>query len=655
MKQKITQNFTQEEKAHGFLFVILVVHRVYRENRDHRENNGVQGIQGIQGPTGPTGNGISSIAKTGTSGLVDTYTITFTNGNTTTFNVTNGNGITSITKTATVGSVDTYTITFTNGTTTTFDVTNGEVTQAQLDEVIEEYNRLLNNTPSASPTPSDTLYINDSADLPLKKFVLEGKTEQFSTTGKQLFNISKVKTQWYNEKGLKNNGDGTLTVSTSSGDSTVTGSSPNNLSDYCPTLQVGDEVYLKATSTGSQKIIYLVGANTTWAFGTKRTITQAMLDSKVYWYASGINTTETISDIMCSTELTDYEPYTGGIPSPSPTYPQEIKNVEGTIQIKKVNKNITKEQFDQKLKIVASGNDRILEVSTYNIAQIVPCKPSTTYVIDGDFTKFVDGNCRVRAFDNYPALGIIDRSTAFANGTSRFTITTDATSHYLFIYDTSDTRNLNVPNMFVCEQQYADTYEEHAEKTYNFPLSEGQKLMQGGRIDGKVKNEWKNVVLDGTENYTVGNTVNNNVGIRLDISEMPTNLDDAIIVISNYFLGQKPSDVIGNGYTGISSLRTSGSHGIYFRVPTSICTNETQFKTFVANLYANGTPVIIEYELATPDETDFTTEQQAVYDEIISDGTYTPVTHYSTNAVLNPDINMSYYRDLPTIINNLEN
>ena len=41
-------------------------------------------------PIGATGNGIASISKTGTSGLVDTYTITFTDGTTTTFTVTNG-------------------------------------------------------------------------------------------------------------------------------------------------------------------------------------------------------------------------------------------------------------------------------------------------------------------------------------------------------------------------------------------------------------------------------------------------------------------------------------------------------------------------------------------------------------------------------------
>ena len=51
---------------------------------------GEQGIQGIQGPIGLTGNGISTITKTSTSGLVDTYTILYTNGDTTTYDITNG-------------------------------------------------------------------------------------------------------------------------------------------------------------------------------------------------------------------------------------------------------------------------------------------------------------------------------------------------------------------------------------------------------------------------------------------------------------------------------------------------------------------------------------------------------------------------------------
>ena len=76
---------------------------------------------------GTKGNGIASIVKTSTSGLVDTYTITYDDGAKETFNVTNGSSIASITKTSTVGLVDTYTITLTDGTTGgTFTVTNGQ-------------------------------------------------------------------------------------------------------------------------------------------------------------------------------------------------------------------------------------------------------------------------------------------------------------------------------------------------------------------------------------------------------------------------------------------------------------------------------------------------------------------------------------------------
>lgn len=99
--------------------------------------NGADGQTGSAGATGATGNGISSIAKGNSEGLIDTYIITFTDGTTTTFAVTNGkdgangsdgaagNGITSIVKGDTVGLVDSYIINFSNGTTFTFTVTNG--------------------------------------------------------------------------------------------------------------------------------------------------------------------------------------------------------------------------------------------------------------------------------------------------------------------------------------------------------------------------------------------------------------------------------------------------------------------------------------------------------------------------------------------------
>ena len=51
---------------------------------------GLKGDKGDKGDTGDTGNGIQSVTKTSTSGLVDTYTILYTDGTTSTFAVTNG-------------------------------------------------------------------------------------------------------------------------------------------------------------------------------------------------------------------------------------------------------------------------------------------------------------------------------------------------------------------------------------------------------------------------------------------------------------------------------------------------------------------------------------------------------------------------------------
>lgn len=114
---------------------------------------GTPGEKGDQGDPGEPGNGIVSIEKTATDGLTDTYTITFADGSTSNFALTNGQdgekgepgapgetgekgekgdtgatgtGISSVQKTGTVGLVDTYTITFTDGRKTTFTVTNGK-------------------------------------------------------------------------------------------------------------------------------------------------------------------------------------------------------------------------------------------------------------------------------------------------------------------------------------------------------------------------------------------------------------------------------------------------------------------------------------------------------------------------------------------------
>ena len=108
-----------------------------------------KGSAGENGDPGSVGNGISKIERTngnGAAGTTDTITITYTNGGTTQFLVyngangkdgndgdpgnpgSNGRGIVSIERTdgnGAAGTTDTYTITYTDNSTTTYQVVNG--------------------------------------------------------------------------------------------------------------------------------------------------------------------------------------------------------------------------------------------------------------------------------------------------------------------------------------------------------------------------------------------------------------------------------------------------------------------------------------------------------------------------------------------------
>ena len=130
---------------------------------------------------------------------------------------------------------------------------------------------------------------------------------EISVGGAQLFDISKVITE---EGVVINNGDGTLTVKTAVDSNGVAAKSPHRLRDYCPDIVSGKTYYLYADSTGSEKVIYFGKSKFMWDFGSSRIITDDDLDSIVYFYASGISTEATVSNIMI-TEVSNapYEQY----------------------------------------------------------------------------------------------------------------------------------------------------------------------------------------------------------------------------------------------------------------------------------------------------------------------------------------------------------
>lgn len=129
-----------------------------------------------------------------------------------------------------------------------------------------------------------------------------------SVVGKNLFDVSNIETI---VTALINNNDGSITVTASSGDSAI--NSRKTLDELTNgLLKVGNTYTLSFISTGSTKSIYLKTSLFGWNSGERHVITQKDLDSIVFFYANGVSTTTTISEIQIElgSTATDYEPYT---------------------------------------------------------------------------------------------------------------------------------------------------------------------------------------------------------------------------------------------------------------------------------------------------------------------------------------------------------
>lgn len=149
--------------------------------------------------------------------------------------------------------------------------------------------------------------------------VLENYKVKISVTKlENIFDISKVQTT----ANITNNGDSLLIAPSSTA---TTATTAQTLSDICPELEVGDNVIANLTITNDAGVynafsqykayIYLTISKRTFVAGTKYTITQDDLNSKIIFYVSPYGSTtptenkSTITNISISKIPTNYEPY----------------------------------------------------------------------------------------------------------------------------------------------------------------------------------------------------------------------------------------------------------------------------------------------------------------------------------------------------------
>ena len=131
--------------------------------------------------------------------------------------------------------------------------------------------------------------------------------------GKNLFDVSKIPTTWNGTTGIKNNGDGTIYLKNTPGDSAV--ATKMKLKDLCPWLKDGKKYLLSYENSTYQdaKQFYLSEIRKYWLVGIPLQMTSEHLESFVYMYPSERpNTEATLSNLQIEEAevATDYEPYT---------------------------------------------------------------------------------------------------------------------------------------------------------------------------------------------------------------------------------------------------------------------------------------------------------------------------------------------------------
>lgn len=262
-------------------------------------------------------------------------------------------------------------------------------------------------------------HITDSDNGKIQDMMIYGKSEQFTTTGK---NLLKIRDGTQTLRGVTVTAkDGVVALK---GTATETGWSILDIDSF-----VLDGRY--TLSSNSTNIVGVVLASKSFKTVIQHNKPATLENEEVSKICFTVTNGETynISNVLVQlekgSEATSYEPYTGGKPSPNPDYPQEIKNVVNPT-VKACGANIMrlndiKEATFSKSGITISIKDGLVKakgtvlenetISTDVTGQIKFLNPLTlqsgkTYIYNPNPVKGAESNGCYLDFTNSRTLGI---------------------------------------------------------------------------------------------------------------------------------------------------------------------------------------------------------------------------------------------------------
>lgn len=335
-----------------------------------------------------------------------------------------------------------------------------------------------------------------------------------------------------------------------------------------------------------------------------------------------------------------WEPYTGGTPSPSPEYPQEIKSTgqDGAISVEVLGKNLI--PFPYPI-LGGAGTQIEREGVKYTVQSDggIRCVGTPTAVgyINLSRIKFSD----VGLTATHPTDGKIVLSGE--------KMAYDPSNHALFIYITSDQLGKPIDTVIYPQIEFgtvATEYEPYKPaQTLIIPTPNGLPgipVSSGGNYTDEKGQQWVADEIDLARGERVkwigeyeltGKESVADFGLRPRVRMVSITIPDAYIDAENHgilkaVMSNKYKQVsfneVGNN---INLIARGQQRNICISIPTDIGIED--FKTDLSNQYASGHPVKVFYKLDTPIRTPLPPETIAAYKAL---RTYSPTTTVANDA-----------------------
>lgn len=167
----------------------------------------------------------------------------------------------------------------------------------------------------------------------------------------------------------------------------------------------------------------------------------------------------------------------------------------------------------------------------------------------------------------------------------------------------------------------AKAYEPYKQQTEYFPLSEGQKLMEGSYLaNDRIQHTRKQYTFTGNEEIVLGNRQKENCACFYFNDSSIVNRQNNYITkeVCSHFVYDSLAYKEDRDVECITDNTWSPYRLIIFQILKTRLTSidVTGFKAYLSEQYANGTPVIVEYELAEEEIVPYTETQQEAWKKI---------------------------------------